>query len=222
MCVLTGGRSAMAQAAQTNKSPPEDRPRPRNVSREEALKLEGYRHACHVMLYAPTSAKLFDRVPIRYIVLMMMRFDGRLGFPGGFVDLRDASLEDGLNRELLEELGPYFNTLKVTEQDYKSSQVREIPQKAVTHFFAKELKVEEMEAIEKEAVHAKDHGLEVMGLIRVPLYTLRDGFGGLPAFLSNNFIGNSKSQLLYGLRSLRLLREDHIQDAIWSSQNIQF
>lgn len=60
----------MAQAAQSNKNPPEDRPRPRNVSREEALKLEGYRHACHVMLYAPTTAKLFDRVPIRYIVLV--------------------------------------------------------------------------------------------------------------------------------------------------------
>ncbi|CAI9562190.1 unnamed protein product [Staurois parvus] len=212
----------MAQYVQPYRSSPEDRPRPRNVSREEAMKLDGYRHACHVMLYAPTSAKLFDRVPIRYIVLMMMRFDGRLGFPGGFVDLRDTSLEDGLNRELVEELGPSFNTLKVTEQDFRSSQVREMPQKAITHFYAKELKVEQMEAIEKEAALAKDHGLEVMGLVRVPLYTLRDGFGGLPAFLSNNFIGNSKSQLLYGLRSLRLLREDQIQDAIWCSQNIQY
>ncbi|KAM5146401.1 LOW QUALITY PROTEIN: U8 snoRNA-decapping enzyme-like [Mantella aurantiaca] len=207
--------------AQSNRTP-ENRPRPRNVSREEAVSLEGCRHACHIMLYAPSNAKLFDRVPIRYIVLMMMRFDGRLGFPGGFVDPKDSSLEEGLNRELLEELGPGFNTLKVTEEDYKSSQLREIPQKAATHFYAKELKAEEMEAIEKEAVHAESHGLEVMGLVRVPLYTLRDGFGGLPAFLSNNFIGNSKSQLLYGLRSLRLLREDQIQDAMWSSQNIQF
>lgn len=212
----------MAQAAQSNRAGPEDRPRPRNVSREEALKLEGYRHACHVMLYAPTTAKLFDRVPIRYVVLMMMRFDGRLGFPGGFVDPKDSSLEEGLNRELVEELGACFTTLKVTAENYKSSQVREMPQKAVTHFFTKELSLEEVESIEKEAVRAKDHGLEVMGIVRVPLYTLRDGFGGLPAFLSNNFIGNSKSQLLYGLRSLRLLREDQIQDAIWSSQNIQF
>lgn len=196
-----------------------DRPRPRNVTRDEALQLEGYRHACHVMLYAPSTAKLFDRVPIRYVVLMMMRFDGRLGFPGGFVDTRDSSLEDGLNRELLEELGPAFNTLKVTCKDYRSSQARELPQKGVTHFFTKELKLEEIEAIEKEGVFAKDHGLEVMGLVRVPLYTLRDGFGGLPAFLSNNFIGNSKSQLLYGLRTLRLLREDQIQDAMWASQN---
>ncbi|XP_056394367.1 U8 snoRNA-decapping enzyme-like [Hyla sarda] len=209
----------MAQAGQQNRMAPEDRPRPRNVPREEALQLEGYRHACHVMLYAPTTAKLFERVPIRYVVLMMMRFDGRLGFPGGFVDTRDCSLEDGLNRELLEELGSTFNSLKVTENDYRSSQVRDLPQKGVTHFFTKELKLEEIEAIEKEGVNAKDHGLEVMGIVRVPLYTLRDGFGGLPAFLSNNFIGNSKSQLLYGLRTLRLLREDQIQDAMWTSQN---
>ncbi|XP_075040942.1 U8 snoRNA-decapping enzyme isoform X2 [Mixophyes fleayi] len=212
----------MAQAGLSNLPPLEERPRPRNVSREEALQLEGHRHACHVMLYAPTTAKLFERVPIRYIVLMMMRFDGRLGFPGGFVDTRDSSLEEGLNRELQEELGSSFDTLAVTEKDYRSSQAREFPQKGVTHFFTKELTLEEIETIEKEAVFAKDHGLEVMGLVRVPLFTLRDGIGGLPAFLSNNFIGNSKSQLLYGMRTLRLLREDQIQDAMWASQNIQF
>ncbi|XP_072286219.1 U8 snoRNA-decapping enzyme-like [Pyxicephalus adspersus] len=212
----------MAQATHYNKYPQEERRRPRIVSREEAMELQDYRHACHIMLYAPTIAKLFGRVPIRYVVLMMMRYDGRLGFPGGFVDMKDASLEDGLNRELLEELGPSFNTLKVTEENYKSSQVREVPLKGVTHFFVKELTLEEIESIEKESFNAKDHGSEVMGVVRVPLYTLRDGFGGLPAFLSNNFIGNSKSQLLYGLRSLRLLREDQIQDAIWCSQNNQY
>ncbi|XP_053552121.1 U8 snoRNA-decapping enzyme [Bombina bombina] len=198
----------------------EDRPRPRNINRDEAVQLQGYRHACHVLLYAPTPAKLFGRVPVRHVLLMMMRFDGRLGFPGGFVDPKDTNLEDGLNRELQEELGSMFNTLKVTEQDYRSAQVREFPQKAVTHFYIKELILEDIERIEAEAVHAKDHGTEVMGLVRVPLFTLRDGSGGLPAFLSNNFIGNSKSQLLYALRTLRLLREDQIQDAMWTSQNL--
>ncbi|XP_063792373.1 U8 snoRNA-decapping enzyme-like [Pseudophryne corroboree] len=212
----------MAQAGQSNRPQSEDRPRPRNVSRDEALYLEGYRHACHVMLYAPTTAKLFERVPIRYVVLMMMRFDGRFGFPGGFVDTKDSSLEEGLNRELREELGSTFNTLEVTEKDYRSSQAREFPQKGVTHFYTKELTLEDINAIEKEAASAKDHGLEVMGVVRVPLYTLRDGIGGLPAFLSNNFIGNSKSQLLYGLRTLRLLREDQIQDAMWASQGNQY
>ncbi|KAG8447901.1 hypothetical protein GDO86_015134 [Hymenochirus boettgeri] len=153
---------------------------------------------------------------------MMMRFDGRFGFPGGFVDTRDMSLESGLCRELLEELGPAISTVDITEKDYRSSQVREHPQKCVTHFYTKELKLDDLERVELESGLAKDHGLEVMGLVRVPLYTLRDGVGGLPAFLCNNFIGNSKSQLLYALRTLRLLREDQIQEAIRASQNIQY
>ncbi|XP_068105860.1 U8 snoRNA-decapping enzyme [Hyperolius riggenbachi] len=213
----------MSQTVQPDRRPQEQRPpRPRNVSREEALNLEGYRHACHIMLYAPTNAKLFERIPIKHVILMMMRFDGRLGFPGGFVDPRDSTLEEGLGREMEEELGPSMSTIKLSKDDYRSSQARDFPQKMVTHFFIKELKLEDVESIEKQSACAKDHGLEVMGLVRVPLYTLRDGFGGLPAFLSNNFIGNSKSQLLYGMRSLRLLREDQIQDALWASQNIMF
>ncbi|MEE6527539.1 hypothetical protein FKM82_028968 [Ascaphus truei] len=153
---------------------------------------------------------------------MMMRFDGRLGFPGGFVDPQDSTLEDGLNRELQEELGSTLSSVLVTQEDFRSAQVRDYPQKAVTHFYAKQLNLDDIERIEAEAMNAKDHGLEVMGLVRVPLYTLRDGVGGLPAFLANNFIGNSKSQLLYALRSLRLLREDQIQDAMWASQNLQY
>uniref|UniRef100_A0A8C5R441 Nudix hydrolase domain-containing protein n=1 Tax=Leptobrachium leishanense TaxID=445787 RepID=A0A8C5R441_9ANUR len=199
----------MANMNYSNRGPPEDRPRPRNVSREEALSQEGFRHACHVLFHAPTSAKLFDRVPIRHVLLMMMRF----------VDPKDSSLEEGLNREVEEELGCSFDKIKVTEKDYRSAQAREIPQRNVTHFYIKEVELEDIERIEAESVKAKDHGLEVMGVVRVPLYTLRDGVGGLPAFLCNNFIGNSKSQLLYAIRSLHLLREDQIQEALRTSQN---
>ncbi|CAH2316377.1 U8 snoRNA-decapping enzyme [Pelobates cultripes] len=212
----------MAHMSYSNQGFPDNRPRPRNVSREEALRLEGYKHACHVLFHAPTSAKLFERVPIRHVLLMMMRFDGRLGFPGGFVDVKDSSLEAGLNREVEEELGCSSSKFEVTEKDYRSAQVREFPQKCVTHFYIKELELEDMDKIESECVNAKDHGIEVMGLVRVPLYTLRDGMGGLPAFLCNNFIGNSKSQLLYAIRSLHLLREDQIQEALRACHGSQY
>ncbi|KAM8934232.1 U8 snoRNA-decapping enzyme [Pelodytes ibericus] len=211
----------MADACPPRRGPPKDRPRPRNVTREEAMELKDYRNACHVLFHAPTPAKLFERVPIRRVLLMMMRFDGRLGFPGGFVDAKDSSLEEGLNRELKEELGCCFSTMQVTEEDYGSAQAREFPQKNITHFYIKELTLEDIEKIERESLTAKDHGLEVMGLVRVPLYTLRDGLGGLPSFLCNNFIGNSKSQLLYALRALRLLREEQIQEALWISHDLQ-
>lgn len=41
--------------------------------------------------------------------------------------------------------------------------------------------------------------------MRVPLYTLRDGVGGLPAFLENTFIGNAREQLLEAIQNLGLL-----------------
>uniref|UniRef100_A0A0E9RQH2 Uncharacterized protein n=1 Tax=Anguilla anguilla TaxID=7936 RepID=A0A0E9RQH2_ANGAN len=50
------------------------------ISKDESLSLKGYRHACHVMIYADTEAKLFGKIPIKHIVLMQMRFDGFLAF----------------------------------------------------------------------------------------------------------------------------------------------
>lgn len=92
---------------------------------------------------------------------MQMRFDGRLGFHGGFVDPRDTSLEEGLNRELHEELGPGVASLHVTENDYLSCHAFERPKRVVEHFYAKQLRLEELQAIEERAAEAKDHGLEV-------------------------------------------------------------
>ena len=45
----------------------------------------------------------------------------------------------------------------------------------------------------------------MLGLVRVPLYTLRDGVGGLPAFLENTFIGNAREQLLESVQNLGLM-----------------
>lgn len=41
--------------------------------------------------------------------------------------------------------------------------------------------------------------------MRVPLYILRDGVGGLPAFLENSFIGAAREQLLEALQDLELV-----------------
>ncbi|XP_059805502.1 U8 snoRNA-decapping enzyme isoform X3 [Hypanus sabinus] len=191
----------------------------RPVSRRDSRSLAGYKHACHAMLYAAEPGKLFGKIPLRYAVLMQMRFDGKIGFPGGFVDPRDNTLEEGLNRELGEELGWDGKGLQITEVDYASSHATEaLPQKVVAHFFTKRISVEELRKVEMCAVQAKDHGREVLGIIRVPLYTLRDGFGGLPAFLTNTFIGNAKEQLVEALRRLRLVNEPELQAAISASR----
>lgn len=177
----------------------------RKVELSEALALgPGWRHACHALLYAPDPRKLFGRIPMRFAVLMQMRFDGRLGFPGGFVDAQDSCLEDGLNRELREELGDAVSAFRVERSDYQSSRIAARP-RVVAHFYAKRLTLEQLQAVEARAPLAKDHGLEVLGLVRVPLYIMRDGEGGLPAFLENSFIGAAREQLLEALRDLKLL-----------------
>uniref|UniRef100_UPI00398E53B5 U8 snoRNA-decapping enzyme n=1 Tax=Pristiophorus japonicus TaxID=55135 RepID=UPI00398E53B5 len=192
----------------------------RAVSRRDSRSLAGYKHACHVLLYAAEPGRLFGRIPVRQALLMQMRFDGKIGFPGGFVDPRDGSLEEGLNRELSEELGCEPNGLRITEGDYASSHATEaLPQKVVAHFYTKRISLDELRKVELSAVQAKDHGREVMGIIRVPLYTLRDGFGGLPAFLTNTFIGNAREQLIDALRSLHLLSEAELQAAISASRD---
>lgn len=42
---------------------------------------------------------------------MQLRFDGRMGFPGGFVDDFE-DLETAINREVVEELGETTNPVK--------------------------------------------------------------------------------------------------------------
>ncbi|CAD7673449.1 U8 snoRNA-decapping enzyme [Vulpes vulpes] len=177
----------------------------RKLELQDALALgPGWRHACHALLYAPDPGLLFGRIPLRYAVLMQMRFDGRLGFPGGLVNLQDGSLEAGLKRELSEELGEAAAHVPLERADYRSSHAAPGP-RVVAHFYAKRLTLEQLLAVEKGAPRAKDHGLEVLGLVRVPLYTLRDGVGGLPAFLENSFIGAAKEQLLEALQDLELV-----------------
>uniref|UniRef100_H0W240 Nudix hydrolase domain-containing protein n=1 Tax=Cavia porcellus TaxID=10141 RepID=H0W240_CAVPO len=130
--------------------------------------------------------------------------DGRLGFPGGFVNSQKRTLEDGLNRELLTKLGEAASAFSVERTEYRNSHAEDTTH-VVAHFYAKRLTLEQLEAVEAGAPKAKDHGLEVLGLVRVPLYTLRDGVGGLPAFLENSFIGAAREVLLEALRDLELV-----------------
>ncbi|XP_005074892.2 U8 snoRNA-decapping enzyme isoform X2 [Mesocricetus auratus] len=176
------------------------------VELAEALALgPAWRHFSYVMLYAPTPRALFGgRIPLRYAVLMHMRFDGRLGFPGGFVNDQCPSLEDGLNQELLNKLGEGVSTFSVVHTDYRNS-FTDAKSKVVVHFYVKCLTLEQLQAVEARAPLAKDYGLEVFGLVRVPLYTLHDGVGGLPAFLENSFIGTTREQLLDALQDLEIL-----------------
>ncbi|XP_028339940.1 tudor-interacting repair regulator protein isoform X2 [Physeter macrocephalus] len=151
-------------------------PELKQISRVEAMRLgPGWSHSCHAMLYAANPGQLFGRIPMRFSVLMQMRFDGLLGFPGGFVDRRFWSLEDGLNRVL----GLGLGCLRLTEADYLSSHLTEGPHRVVAHLYARQLTLEQLHAVEISAVHSRDHGLEVGAAVRAPPPT--PGFGSGPA-----------------------------------------
>uniref|UniRef100_A0A3Q3XPG0 U8 snoRNA-decapping enzyme n=1 Tax=Mola mola TaxID=94237 RepID=A0A3Q3XPG0_MOLML len=184
------------------------------LSRSEALACLGCKHACHMMLYSATKSQLFGRIPIRHIVLMQMRFDGLLGFPGGFVNLQKETLETGLSRELWEELGV---AIPISVEDHVVSCLAPALFSStsssclITHLYVKRMEEEQILEVERAAAStAKDHGHEVLGMIRVPLYTIK-GEGGLASFLSHSFIGNARSQLVESLLRFKLVTPDELK-----------
>lgn len=56
--------------------------------------------------------------------------------------------------------------------------------------------------------------LQVLGLVRVPLYTQKDRVGGFPNFLSNAFISTAKYQLLFALKVLNMMPEEKLAEAV--------
>ena len=56
-------------------------------------------------------------------------------------------------------------------------------------------------------------GDEVLGVLRVPLYTLPNGLG-LPVFLRHQFIGTSRQQLLAGLERCGLMDSENLKKAV--------
>lgn len=66
---------------------------------------------------------------------------------------------------------------------------------------------------------ASSWGGEVLGVVRVPLYTLPNKLG-LPAFLKHQFIGTSREQLLAALERCGLLEKTEIQEAMYQADSI--
>ncbi|XP_023342199.1 U8 snoRNA-decapping enzyme isoform X2 [Eurytemora carolleeae] len=143
---------------------------------------------------------------------MHMRFDGKLGFPGGILDPGENA-ETGLNREVQEEVGMDLGLL---ESDWVgawySAQGR-----ILNHFFCKEVSREQFLMMEKEGEKAPEFGVEILGHIRVPLYSYQNKRGqrsGFPQFLKNNFSGNSREQLLKCLVEKNVLSSEEVGEAL--------
>lgn len=176
--------------------------------------MQDTRHACHVALYAAVSYKLWGVVPAGHAVLMQMRFDGLLGFPGGLVDTLEAEggrleeLEVAANRELREELSA---RVEVSTADYRGSLY--LPkQRLCTHLFARKVSETTLDALERDALAAHDR-FEVCGTLRCPCYGLEAG-KGFGHFLQNRFAGNAREQLLKLCREERLVDSAVLEEAV--------
>ena len=65
------------------------------ISYNDSLELdESYKHATHCLLWCRNDAKLWD-YNLNASCMMQMRFDGHIGFPGGFIDPSDKNFEAG-------------------------------------------------------------------------------------------------------------------------------
>eukprot|EP00092_Neocalanus_flemingeri_P004847 GFUD01005216.1.p1 GENE.GFUD01005216.1~~GFUD01005216.1.p1 ORF type:complete len:199 (+),score=46.59 GFUD01005216.1:34-630(+) len=193
---------------------PIENPECENVEKNYIPTHDVYRKAAHAMFFARTDEKLWDKHPYKALVNMHLRFDGRLGFPGGLID-EGENIETALNREIAEEMGE-GNPI-VVEKDWMSTQYSS-KDKLLMHFYCKEVDRTEFLEIEKRGLSAKEYGVEILGLLRVPLYTRKRNNGGLPMFLENHFAGNARENLLNSLLRKEVLEVNEIEAALCVSK----
>ncbi|CAK8672142.1 U8 snoRNA-decapping enzyme-like isoform X2 [Clavelina lepadiformis] len=141
--------------------------------------------AAHAFLYCGTTALLFGSIPMRYAIMMQLRFDGKLGFPGGLIEEDEVTVV-GMNRELSEEIG-LAKRFYLDEENYSASWVSPT---LVDHFYIKEYSEEDFKEIEAGVLLAKDWGGE------------------------NNFIASAREEMIEGILARGILTKDRMT-AIW-------
>ncbi|THD20362.1 Nudix (Nucleoside diphosphate linked moiety X)-type motif 16 [Fasciola hepatica] len=174
--------------------------------------------AAHGMYYTLTDGLFLNQYECRAQVMMQMRFDGCLGFPGGLVDPEDNSIEDGLNREITEEMGASSPALFFSRNDFAFKHLSKSTN-YLLYFYVKRVPPEEYGFLERCVLNAREYGKETLGIIRVPCYTMDDGFKGLPTFFNNRFAGNAKLQLILGLLKAEILSLDELTKALDASKS---
>lgn len=170
-----------------------------------------YKQAAHCVIYSLSNKKILNKHPARANVLMTMRFDGTLGFPGGLIN-KGENIIDGLNRELREEINLDTDSFCIHKENHLISLVNH-SNKICFHFFYIYVSPDEFHDVEKQILYAEEYGDETLGLLRVPLYTYKIN-RGFPSFLQNNFIENAKYQLLYFLGKRQIFSVEELSNAL--------
>ncbi|KAH9518952.1 U8 snoRNA-decapping enzyme [Bulinus truncatus] len=170
------------------------------------------KHAAHGMIFAKKANLLWNLYDQKGLVMMQLRFDGLLGFPGGLVDDGEKAV-DGINREMYEEIGLDLLKYSFTD-DHHIAFYYHKEKKMILHFYLMEVSPEDFVSLELKTLSADEYGIETCGIIRVPLFTMGDGVRGFPAFLANQFAGNARSELIRGLLMSKLFNEVEMERAL--------
>ncbi|KAK2142637.1 hypothetical protein LSH36_930g00030 [Paralvinella palmiformis] len=159
----------------------------------------------HPAMPAEQELKLafYTRLPCR---------GGELGFPGGHIEHTDQSVIDGLNRELREEIN-IKRRHQLNQGDHVLTLVRHQPP-FVEHFYIHEILPSEFVEIEKKVPGGHRWGIEIFGVIRVPLSVDEDGIKGFPSFLSNRFMHNARSLLIEGIQLRQLMHRKQLKELV--------
>lgn len=137
-----------------------------------------------------------DKVHNKYpMILAQMRHDGKIGFPGGKVEKDNASLLDGLLRELDEEIN--FNNINIEKIEFLSTYSNH---KAHTTTFVYEVSFEEMISIVNNSRYSKHSFIENMGsfILRLDQTTLKN-------IVKHNFSGTGAKDLNLLIKKKKLL-----------------
>jgi len=122
-------------------------------------------------------------------VLMINRWDGKIGFPGGHIEPGETHLE-ALTRELKEEINYDLRS------DVRFLSTIEAPN-TIIHFYVLEVpEFQDLKGVIRNALEAQHFGAEVTGIFLQHLKTY-DGEKGLATLLeSGNLVFTVKEELL--------------------------
>ena len=210
---------------------------PIDFSGAAAVSEPGFRRAAAVGFYVESFMPFSGKEPFPPaaqqasipIVLMQLRYDGKIGFPGGIVEEGERA-EEALLRELEEEMGVSEQTLGYTfagRFEPTCAYEVSIPTgffkgKLRSYFYSCAITAEEMRAVERCGLSAEHFGSEVWGILRVncgqspplPEY-LGSSLGN---FLKHEFLPSSDWQL-FDLLIKRGLVSSHAVRGLYAAAN---
>lgn len=187
----------------------------RRISFSESLSLTQIPYAAHCMIWCQDIPVRMDNIikdKLRCsFTLMQLRSDGKLGFPGGYVDEKITTEHEvllGLNRELKEEINYDYDPVLFSDHIFTSLRSESVDKSPlICHFFAKKLDESSFTDLEVNHMKARDFPTESLSLFRLPISRSKHSnyLNFWANFLQQNFVGNAKSQLIVSLQSLNLI-----------------